>query len=1297
MVSEHSKLINLIDKLKRNWDQCEKNSPDVFRYKLNVTNEKVLDGNFKFYVQLNKDRAIKRRKPEKFDSIIPPFNPNEFNFNKVDKREILMVEEINGSPVLFLINNSPLTKYHLLIVPDVEGNHPQVMTRQCLELAIDVMKSSNDKSIRLGYNSPGALASVNHLHIHLLSLDKELWIEFVELKNVASNLFKINDSKFPVKGFCMIAKETKSDAEKLSRIIEYCCANKVPHNMFFTKSRMSDDIRIFFYPRMLGNFGAEKVYTSLLNVAFCELSGYIPIGDENLYETINENYIIDRFNQEIQNIISDYCKNVQQSKPFSHIMMELFKRVANDPNFNQLSQKDEKHNKNRRNHLINSTSINSDGHKSDTDSGRSSDYRSDDNSLQKKLARMNEEPVKYFSLPRPKYNRKSENIPVEIPKIKYRSNAEVFRQRRVGGRRFTVDITSSEVDTALADVGQQKPLSRSISNLNKPKYDEMNFKTLPNMKLAKKESIIEEDESDRPKGPEFIVNSTAEIKTIDISDMKCASKGIVSVLLLNGRTYNISCNPLATTTQMIFEAIIKSEQIQENYILGLCALIGGDFVFLPMDLKVYKVAPQVWIQSTTKKANDEIKNSIFSLYLRVKLFLPTLRIISIESRHTLFLQLRKSILENHIVCTDDDLITLGGLALQAEVGNFQDEMKQIEYFTMSHYLPDGVYQQNKELGKYLRNSHFSKRGLHPKEAELNFIRYVQEMREYGIHYISGVWTRDDKIELNVYIGIGLNGIKIFERNVGGGNVSRNKTTRKCNKRLIYEEFDWLEIENICFSKQILCIVVRKSNLRLNLGSKEKTRLKFKIKMDSRKSFFAFTIASHHHQFYMKLRNSFVSIKSIADELNIPLVDESFIQPNVNIKIDKSSKTSGLRVRNLKKSMLNDPRLLKLKDRFIRRSKSTVCDFKRTTEETANENNQNKENERPQFPSMIDLAVKSPSVTRNKVKMGTRVFSASYLNKSFDSLSENQTEITRVDSWGALCLKAPDAFDETPEEDEKENDFLDKDKEEAYVVESSIKSININNNFSMPNETMSQSLLEKFEDISCTDDRVLSQITIVKDPVFSSDKLNFKSQSLRNLTTSNVDNLITGYSMGISIVQGNSDNYVYVKELVRNGPGDRNGICVGDQIVSVDGTSLLNLPYDEALQILQKSGKTVTLIVSQVFTRKPLKEKQSFDDGKLSFESPTKKSIISNLITTPSKSLPNLMNSKDYQLPKIVAIIPKENLVIPSQNKKTRKYIGPTKYPVTPCRKEKDLKLTISPNSHKTHLSLPTNDLDTLNI
>lgn len=37
-----------------------------------------------------------------------------------------------------------------------------------------------------------------------------------------------------------------------------------------------------------------------------------------------------------------------------------------------------------------------------------------------------------------------------------------------------------------------------------------------------------------------------------------------------------------------------------------------------------------------------------------------------------------------------------------------------------------------------------------------------------------------------------------------------------------------------------------------------------------------------------------------------------------------------------------------------------------------------------------------------------------------------------------------------------------------------------------------------------------------------------------------------YTLGISIVQG-SDNNVYVKDLVPNGPGARAGVRIGDQV------------------------------------------------------------------------------------------------------------------------------------------------------
>jgi hypothetical protein len=57
----------------------------------------------------------------------------------------------------------------------------------------------------------------------------------------------------------------------------------------------------------MGNFGAHKMYSNFLNVAFCEMSGYIPIGDEELFDKIDEKYVLERFNDEIQ----DVCDTIE--------------------------------------------------------------------------------------------------------------------------------------------------------------------------------------------------------------------------------------------------------------------------------------------------------------------------------------------------------------------------------------------------------------------------------------------------------------------------------------------------------------------------------------------------------------------------------------------------------------------------------------------------------------------------------------------------------------------------------------------------------------------------------------------------------------------------------------------------------------------------------------------------------------------------------------------------------------------------------------------------------------------------
>lgn len=200
-----------------------------------------------------------------------------------------------------------------------------------------------------------------------------------------------------------------------------------------------------------------------------------------------------------------------------------------------------------------------------------------------------------------------------------------------------------------------------------------------------------------------------------------------------------------------------------------------------------------------------------------------------------------------------------------------------------------------------------------------------------------------------------------------------------------------------------------------------------------RSYFAFHLASEHHRFYMKLRNSFISLKALSSELNYPLNAATVVPTSNQRHIDQSSpidrlqqqqqpqncvnadepspvessnkndKTGQSRVGKLKKSMLNDNRLLKLRNKFLKRSKSSVTKEERIClhpNGQSKEENQNKENECPKIEMKSQNLLLSPN--RNRVKMGTRVFSAQFLNKSFDNVSDsNGFNAYRFDSNDCL--------------------------------------------------------------------------------------------------------------------------------------------------------------------------------------------------------------------------------------------------------------------------------------------------------
>ncbi|CAG7833865.1 unnamed protein product [Allacma fusca] len=310
------------------WDSAQEKG--LFRYKFKKLPSKVLPGKYQFFTQLNPDRAEKRREPEVIESLHQPFSESQFNFHKVRPQEILLQlkpwwstkacgssktvcmvpPDINKPSLLshdellsdesdhkILINVSPFEYGNVLLVPFINSNHPQLITREGLRLALELLLLSRSRDFRVGFNSLCAYASVNHCHFHAYYLQHRLYLERTELKPLSGSCLEI--CNYPAPGFAFVLTDLK-DEEMLDKfitetykLIVFLQENNIPYNLFLMRglapgiSEQTDAIRLFLWARS-PSFG-NKVCDAF-NPALCELGGHFPIKNEAAYENINEDF-----------------------------------------------------------------------------------------------------------------------------------------------------------------------------------------------------------------------------------------------------------------------------------------------------------------------------------------------------------------------------------------------------------------------------------------------------------------------------------------------------------------------------------------------------------------------------------------------------------------------------------------------------------------------------------------------------------------------------------------------------------------------------------------------------------------------------------------------------------------------------------------------------------------------------------------------------------------------------------------------------------------------------------------------
>lgn len=667
-------------------------------------------------------------------------------------------------------------------------------------------------------------------------------------------------------------------------------------------------------------------------------------------------------------------------------------------------------------------------------------------------------------------------------------------------------------------------------------------------------------------GPEFIVRASQPAKHIDLTLSAVCDKRIITVVLLNGQKVDIVCDPHVITAGQIFEALVHSENYEHNFMLGIAILISGDFVFLPEDYKIKKVAKENWHKLNSKKKTPE--DNTLTLFLRIKFFLPKTIANNIQGgewRYRVYLQLRRATLEGQLTSTIQNLILLAGYALHIEFGEFSfREHGTADYFLVEHYLPESLITNDMaDIKLRMKRAHESRHGLDRDKAVLNYITLAQTFRDYGAHFYSAIWATRDGFCRDVWLSIGPRGITLYSRNSvadeSGANINR----------IVLQSLPWHHIHTFYYNKKCLYIMPNSYSGLSKIG------VKYKLKMLNNKSYFTFWLASLHHRLYLKLYAKEDFLNYLSGEISQPL----YATENRDMNCSNYQDSYNLAVRNPVRVRRPTRRRFKV-DLFGEKKVQNKENEKPNTEELlrqilspqpSDESILNASSIHMQENSSNDGLSSSESCSiprRQGVKMGTRVFNG--LKSAADSrFQRSPVSVSNpcLRSEGDLTMTHSDSDDLSTEQrqhcnvnsmkllPERHYNQSMSNSPTAYVIESpKVYQEVFNYNVASSESCLNTSLFEKLENMECVQGERIFVTAILE-----RDKMN---------------------ALGLQVAEG-SDGNVYIKSITDGSSADLcKKLLPGDQIISVNGKTLLNVKYDKALLMLQSAPRRVELIVLQ---------------------------------------------------------------------------------------------------------------------
>ncbi|XP_042685560.1 GDP-D-glucose phosphorylase 1 [Centrocercus urophasianus] len=283
----------------------ERMARGLFRYHLAELPTRVLPGAMRLLVQLNAQRSTERRRPQAVRSLTQPFDSQQFNFTQIRPGEVLL--RLRRRPVaesdlaaadhaLVVINVSPLERGHVLLLPEPTLRLPQILTPELLRVGLEAVLLSAQPGFRVGFNSLGASASVNHLHLHGFYLAHPLLVETAPAEPLCPTrgLNLLLEAPAPALLFYTAGSGLEALARDACRAAARLLALGLAYNVFVTRGAPPEGsvgpgpgagLRLLLWARR-PHFEVEE--SAAFNVALCELAGFLPVATAAAFEELSE-------------------------------------------------------------------------------------------------------------------------------------------------------------------------------------------------------------------------------------------------------------------------------------------------------------------------------------------------------------------------------------------------------------------------------------------------------------------------------------------------------------------------------------------------------------------------------------------------------------------------------------------------------------------------------------------------------------------------------------------------------------------------------------------------------------------------------------------------------------------------------------------------------------------------------------------------------------------------------------------------------------------------------------------------